>query len=138
MLTKPDVAKNPNATGNGRSHHGAEEQPTMTHIHGPQPEGQLANDTLQTATALRTESWPVEPPIFSSNPHLELVGILSGDSSHLLSRIHTLCIVLAAVGFLLVILGIMLYTWAAHPLEVSVFVTACLGLAWLAMVTLVI
>ncbi|KAH7921015.1 hypothetical protein BV22DRAFT_1039139 [Leucogyrophana mollusca] len=92
---------------------------------------------------LRSGSTPAEPPIFSKNPHIEQVGpfrwnITSTQSSHLLSRFHTLCILLAATGFVLAIMGIILYAWALQPIEVSVFATACLGAAVLAMLTLVV
>ncbi|EGN91881.1 hypothetical protein SERLA73DRAFT_191900 [Serpula lacrymans var. lacrymans S7.3] len=69
-----------------------------------------------------------EPPILSKNPHIEQVGLFRrAASSHLLSRFHTLCISLAAIGFVLCITGIILYAWALHPLSVSIFGTTCLG-----------
>ncbi|KAH7883230.1 hypothetical protein F5I97DRAFT_1903392 [Phlebopus sp. FC_14] len=79
---------------------------------------------------MRMGSVPVEPPILSKNPHLEQVQI---GSSGLLNRLHTLCIVIAAVGFLLLIAGIILYAWALQPVAVSVFATTCLGAAVLTM-----
>jgi len=93
-------------------------------------------DIPQTRAAEDRQRMPSlqEPPIFSKNPHLEQVGFWSPNiSSHLLSRVHGLCITLAAIGFALAIMGIMLYTWALQTTEVSIFATACLGAALLAM-----
>ena len=73
--------------------------------------------------------YPVEPPIFSANPHIEqVVPFLSNVSSHrLLSRTHALCVFLAAAGFILAIVGILCYAWALQPRVVSIFASACLG-----------
>jgi len=88
----------------------------------------------------RKGSYPVEPPIISTHPHIEQVGpfMTSGVSSHLLSRTHTLCVFLAAVGFILAIVGIICYAWASQPRAVSIFASTCLGGAVLAMVVLLI
>jgi hypothetical protein len=83
---------------------------------------------------------PFEPPVLSREPHLEQVGpfSMSSISNNLLSRIHALCVLLAAVGFVLAITGILCYAWALQPLEVSIFASTCLGGAILAMVVLFI
>ncbi|KAG1760594.1 hypothetical protein EDD22DRAFT_954829 [Suillus occidentalis] len=82
----------------------------------------------------RRGSNPAEPPIFARDPHLEQVGFWSPTiSSHLLSRVHALCIFLAGIGFVLAIMGIITYAWALQPKEVSVFVSVCFGGAVLAM-----
>lgn len=82
----------------------------------------------------RKGSLHTEPPIFSREPHLEQVGFWShAISSHMLSRVHALCITLAAIGFALAIMGILLYAWALQPKEVSIFATLCFGIAVLAM-----
>ena len=123
----------------------AEELPSQTPVHGRQPDLPLPqrssthlDDPVQfSPTTQRIGSVPhLEPPIISSHPHVEQVGPFS--SSHLLSKTHTLCIVFAAIGFVLAIAGIVLYAWAVQPIEVSVFTTACLGGAILAMVTLAV
>lgn len=92
-------------------------------------------DTKYNLPALpRLGSTPAEPPIFVRDPHLEQVGIWSPTiSSHLLSRVHALCILLAGIGFILAIMGIMTYAWALQPKEVSIFVSVCLGAAVLGM-----
>ncbi|KAF9228444.1 hypothetical protein BS17DRAFT_339001 [Gyrodon lividus] len=94
---------------------------------------------LTAELQMRRDSYPVEPPIISTNPHIEWVGpFVSKTSSHLLNRIHALCVALASIGFVLAIVGILCYAWALHPPAVSIFTSACLGGAILAMVTLFI
>ncbi|KIJ15540.1 hypothetical protein PAXINDRAFT_11658 [Paxillus involutus ATCC 200175] len=79
----------------------------------------------------------VELPIISTNPHIEQVGpFMSTISSQLLSRIHTLCVSFAAIGFVLAIAGIICYAWALHPRSVSIFTSICLGGAILSMAIL--
>ncbi|KAI0919044.1 hypothetical protein AcW1_003477 [Taiwanofungus camphoratus] len=69
------------------------------------------------------------PVIFSSNPHLEQVGPFSKRQppTHLLHHLHSLCMGLAAVGFVLALTGTLCYTWARLPRSVSTFATACMG-----------
>ncbi|KAI9568782.1 hypothetical protein HD554DRAFT_2328364 [Boletus coccyginus] len=100
-----------------------------------------SNGATAASAAERNEvngSYPVEPPIISSHPHVEQVGLFGkwNVPSHLLSRTHALCVCLAAGGFILAIVGILCYAWASHPTAVSVFATTCLGGAVLSMVIL--
>ncbi|KAG1739119.1 uncharacterized protein EDB91DRAFT_1248879 [Suillus paluster] len=99
------------------------------------PQTKNTKDTQYNSPMLRRMgSEPAEPPIFARDPHLEQVGFWSPTiSSHMLSRVHTLCILLAGIGFLLAIMGIMTYAWALQPKEVSIFATVCLGFAVLTM-----
>ncbi|KAG2159159.1 uncharacterized protein EDB93DRAFT_449034 [Suillus bovinus] len=91
-------------------------------------------DTKYAPALSRMGSTPAEPPIFAREPHLEQVGFWSPTiSSHLLSRVHTLCILFAAIGFILAIMGILTYAWALQSKEVSIFVSVCFGAALLAM-----
>lgn len=92
-------------------------------------------DTKYDPRALpRMGSTPAEPPIFARDPHLEQVGFWNLTiSSHLLSRVHALCILFAGIGFALAIMGILTYAWALQSNEVSIFVTVCFGAAVLAM-----
>ncbi|KAG1794403.1 uncharacterized protein HD556DRAFT_1442969 [Suillus plorans] len=92
-------------------------------------------DTKYDPRALpRMGSTPAEPPIFARDPHLEQVGFWNLTiSSHLLSRVHALCILFAGIGFALAIMGILTYAWALQSKEVSIFVTVCFGAAVLAM-----
>jgi len=101
-----------------------------------------SNDAATVSAPERNErngSFPVEPPIISTNPHVEQVGpFMWNVPSHLLSRTHALCVCLAAAGFILAITGILCYAWASHPTVVSVFASTCLGGAVLSMVVLLI
>ena len=92
--------------------------------------------TYGTATSTpernkRNAVYPVEPPIFSADPHIEqVVSFMSNVPSHrLLSRTHALCVFLAAAGFILAIVGILCYAWALQPRVVSIFASTCLGVA---------
>jgi hypothetical protein len=109
--------------------------------HEPEDSPQIDASDLRHATDIphepyvprRMASLHTEPPIFSRDPHLEQVGFWSPNiSSHMLSRVHALCITLAGVGFILAIMGILLYAWALQTREVSVFVTVSLGAAIIA------
>ncbi|KAG2069661.1 hypothetical protein BDR04DRAFT_678906 [Suillus decipiens] len=92
-------------------------------------------DTKHDHPALpRMGSTPAEPPIFARDPHLEQVGFWNVTiSSHLLSRVHALCIFFAGIGFVLAIMGVIMYAWALQPKEVSIFVSVCFGVAVFAM-----
>jgi hypothetical protein len=71
---------------------------------------------------------PLTKPVRSTNPHLEQVGFfLKRPPMHLLRRCHILCIVFAAVGFVLALVGTLCLTWHNQPLSVSVFATSCVG-----------
>jgi hypothetical protein len=69
--------------------------------------------------------------IYSCNPRLEQVGPFSSSKqppTHLLSRCHSLCMFLAALGFILALMGILCYAWAVQPLSVAVFSSGVLAL----------
>jgi hypothetical protein len=79
----------------------------------------------------------VEPPIISTDPHIEQVSrFMSSIPYQLLSRIHALCVAFAAIGFVLAIAGIICYAWALQPPSVSAFTSVCLGGAILSMAIL--
>ncbi|KAI0829649.1 hypothetical protein BC628DRAFT_1055951 [Trametes gibbosa] len=67
-------------------------------------------------------------PIFSSDPHLEQVGpFRRGEPpTHLLDHCHSLCMWLAAVGFVLALVGVLCFAWARFALSTSVFATVCM------------
>lgn len=74
-----------------------------------------------------------EPPVYSCNPRLEQVGPFSRQPpTQLLDRCHSLCIILASVGFALALMGIICYAWALQPVSVAAFSTAILGVCLLA------
>ncbi len=63
--------------------------------------------------------------IWSANPHLVQVGPFQRTPPvHLLSRMHSLCIASATVGFALMMGGIICFTWAMQPRSVSIFTSA--------------
>jgi len=74
------------------------------------------------------------PDIFSRNPHLEQVGPFSNGQppTNLLRRCHSLCMWLAAVGFVLALMGIICFAWALMPTTVSVFSSVCAGVCFVA------
>ena len=81
---------------------------------------------------------PKNPPVRSAHPHVEqVVPFLSNMSSHrLLCRTHAICVFLAALGFVLALVGIICYSWAVQPNAVSIFASVCLGGALLTMFAL--
>ncbi|KAJ7270027.1 hypothetical protein B0H12DRAFT_1004441, partial [Mycena haematopus] len=60
-------------------------------------------------------------PVWTTNPHLEQVGPFhKSPPTHLLSRCHSLCILLTFVGFGLALLGILAYAWVQNPISVGI------------------
>jgi len=78
-------------------------------------------------------------PVWTTNPHLEQVGPFQRKPpTHLLSRVHNLCILLTFSGFALALLGIVSFAWAQNPISVgvvaSVTTAICFGgSAWVFM-----
>lgn len=66
--------------------------------------------------------------------HLEDVSLqwAQSHSVALFRNIHALCIVLACIGFVFTITGIVLYAWAVQPWEVGVVTSVCFGACVLA------
>lgn len=66
--------------------------------------------------------------------HLEDVSLQWAQSRSvaLFRNIHALCIVLACIGFVFTITGIVLYAWAVQPWEVGVVTSVCFGACVLA------
>ena len=86
-----------------------------------------------TLLALEKHQLTSEPPIYSCNPRLEQVGPFSRQPPiKLLDRCHSLCIILASIGFVLALVGIVCYAWALQPVSVAAFSTAVLGVCLLA------
>jgi len=80
-----------------------------------------------------------EPPIWTTDPHLEQVGpFRKNPPTHLLARCHSLCVFFAFVGFFLALLGIIFYVWARHPLGVSVFASVCMASCTVGMVGILV
>jgi len=77
-------------------------------------------------------------PIYSCDPRLEQVGpfSLKQPPTGLLSRCHTLCIFLAAVGFVMALMGILCLAWAVQPLSVAAFSTGIMGFCMISAVVI--
>jgi len=92
------------------------------------------HDVEKTADANHRHSPPRDSttgePIQSCDPRLEQVGPFSSKQppTALLSRCHSLCISLAAVGFILALMGILCYAWAVQPLSVAAFSSGIMAL----------
>lgn len=71
-----------------------------------------------------------ELPIFAANPHLEEVGPFRRGKppTQLLEHFHTLCMILAAVGFVLAKIGVICYVWALLPTSARIVGTVLMGL----------
>ena len=111
---------------------------TLTHINTQPGLHNSVNSGITTSTPQRSGtngSNVVRSPVFSTNPHIEQVTSFASNlmSHRVLNRTHAVCIFLAAVGFVLAIVGILCYSWALAPKSVGIFTSACLGLALLTM-----
>lgn len=92
------------------------------------PTSQTANgDAVEGKAAKGLDD--VDPPIFSTDPHLEQVGPWDKGAPPmlLLDHCHALCMFLSMIGFTLAMVGIMCYIWAWLPLSSSVVSTAFVG-----------
>jgi len=105
------------------------------HVESPDVEKE-STSSRKMASLEQSSSNPVptkritgsEPPIWSSDPHLEQVGpFRRKPPHHLLGRCHSLCVFLASVGFLLALMGVILYVWARQPLGVGIFASVCMA-----------
>ncbi|EMD33154.1 hypothetical protein CERSUDRAFT_118216 [Gelatoporia subvermispora B] len=80
----------------------------------------------------RTDSKDLPRPIWSSRPQLEAVGPFRRGKppTHLLDHCHTLCMWLAATGFLLAMAGVVSFAWARLPRSGSIFASACMAVCF--------
>ncbi|KAI0645411.1 hypothetical protein C8Q79DRAFT_1119160 [Trametes meyenii] len=77
--------------------------------------GRDATRGERAAGAATTSSGSSDVPlIFSSDPHLEQVGPFRRGQppTHLLDHCHSLCMWMAAVGFVLALVGVLCFAWA--------------------------
>ncbi|KII90939.1 hypothetical protein PLICRDRAFT_107311, partial [Plicaturopsis crispa FD-325 SS-3] len=79
---------------------------------------------------------PLEPPVvWTTHPHLVQVGPFQRQPpTNLLSRCHSLSIFIAAVGFILAMVGIVCFAWARLPRSVGAFASTSMGLCLVASV----
>lgn len=103
-------------------------------VHEASRQEHKAEHKLEAGAHRDTKSPSAPPGIWSSNPRLEQVGPLRRGSppTHLLESCHTLCMVLAAVGFVLAMAGILCYVWACLPTSSIVLSTVAITLSLLA------
>jgi len=72
---------------------------------------------------------PVDPAAYLEEVSLQCA---QSRSVALFRNIHFLCIVLACIGFVFTITGILLYAWAVQPWEVGLVTSVCFGACVLA------
>ncbi|OBZ69901.1 hypothetical protein A0H81_10379 [Grifola frondosa] len=70
--------------------------------------------------------------IWSSNPHIEQVGPFRRGQppTHLLDHCHSLCMWLAAVGFVFALVGVLCFAWARLPFGCLGDITTTVALAY--------
>lgn len=68
--------------------------------------------------------------VYSTDPHLEQVGPWRGNAPpmRLLQNCHALCMMLSMVGFVLAIVGAMMYVWTMLPFVACIVASVSLGL----------
>lgn len=71
--------------------------------------------------------------IWTTNPHLVPVGPFHGQPpTELLARCHGLSVLLAFIGFVLAIMGVITFAWDRLPLSIGVFSSIAMGLCLVA------
>ena len=93
--------------------------------------------SISQASALRTNvrgrvrvksDSPELPIIWSRNPRLVQVGPFQRKPpTELLSRCHSLCVLLTFLGFLLAIIGLMSFSWDRLPLSIGIAASVGMG-----------
>ncbi|CCM06464.1 uncharacterized protein FIBRA_08729 [Fibroporia radiculosa] len=83
----------------------------------------------QPPAKLQTQSTNAPAGIWSTSPHLEQVGPFSRSKppTSLLEHCHSLCMWLAAVGFVLALAGVLCYSWSRLPRSASILSSVCMG-----------
>ncbi|KAF8806552.1 hypothetical protein BYT27DRAFT_7191106 [Phlegmacium glaucopus] len=86
----------------------------------------------------RTNSGP-DQIIWSTDPHLVQLGPFQRQPpTELLARCHSLCVLLASLGFVLALIGALSLAWDRLPLTVSIFATASMGFCLIAVILILI
>lgn len=70
--------------------------------------------------------------IWSADPHIEQVGPFrrGNPPTHLLDRCHSVCMGLAATGFVLALIGVMFFVWARLPWSSGIFASGCMAVCF--------
>ena len=78
----------------------------------------------------RTTTTSSSQPIWSSNPHLEQVGPFRRGQppTHLLDHLHSVCMWLSVVGFVLALIGVLCFAWSRLALSGGVFASVCMAI----------
>ncbi|KAI0717468.1 hypothetical protein C8Q72DRAFT_891508 [Fomitopsis betulina] len=89
---------------------------------------------IETGLTPDSSSPELKTGVLSTNPHLEEMGPFrrGGPPTHLLEHLHTLCMWLALVGFVLALAGALCYAWARLSRSASIFASACMAVSWAA------
>ena len=77
----------------------------------------------------RSSTTSSDPPIWSSNPHLEQVGPFrrGRPPTHLLDHCHSLCMWLSVVGFVFALVGVLCFAWSRLALGGGIVASICIG-----------
>ena len=88
------------------------------------------NSNTNSDATPKAPSEETEHPLFYANPRIEEVGPFRRGKppTKLLEHCHTLCMVLAAIGFILAKVGVMCYVWASLPVSAWIVGTTFMGL----------
>lgn len=89
---------------------------------------------IETGLTPTSSSPAFKTGILSTNPHLEEMGPFrrGGPPTRLLEHLHTLCMWLALVGFVLALAGALCYAWARLSRSAGIFASVCMAVSWAA------
>lgn len=84
---------------------------------------------VEQGGSVKSADYETVPHIISTNPHLEPVGPFrkGHPPTHLLERCHTISMILALVGFILAMIGVMCYVWFSLPTSAGIASTLCVS-----------
>ena len=76
--------------------------------------------------------------IWSTNPRLEQFGPFQGPPpTELLARCHSLCVILSFLGFLLALVGSILFTWDKLPRSIGISISIATILCMVAAILII-
>ena len=119
-----------------------EKSPTGTSLNDPEKaRNSLYKDDLRTVRRPVRVNSPLsgDKAIWSTNPRLEQVGLFQGSPpTQLLARCHSLCVILSFLGFVLALVGAILFTWDTLPRSISISTTIATILCLVAAILIVV
>ncbi|KIK67552.1 hypothetical protein GYMLUDRAFT_37707 [Collybiopsis luxurians FD-317 M1] len=111
---------------------------TMSARNGNASENGYATLTNEKTPPPLARSSPIPNPIWSANPQLVQCGPFQRQPPvNLLSRCHTLCLIATALGFILAMVGVLCYAWAAQARSVAIITTVSIGLCLLSCIFII-